>query len=131
MKAIRQFIADTELSLKVVISLGLIVFVMPFLFESCSPATIYVPVPGPSGAPGLNGSNGTDGTTVTPVQLCPGETVYPSTFVEYAFCIQGHLYAVYSANGGFETYLPPGTYSSDAIGSSCTFTVGDNCQITN
>lgn len=68
---------------------------------------------------------------LTPIQLCTGAVPsYPSTFPEYAFCINNNLYAVYSANDGFLTILPPGSYHSNAIGSSCTFTVLANCQVT-
>lgn len=75
--------------------------------------------------------NGVDGTQITVVQLCPGTPVYPSVFIEIALCIQDALYAVYSANGGFLTLLSPGGYGSNAIGSSCGFTVGPHCQVTN
>lgn len=75
------------------------------------------------------GPRGMDGTIITSVQLCPGTTTYPSTFVEVAFCINNSLYAVYSANNGFLTYLPPGTYSSNAIGSACSFTVLPGCTV--
>ena len=70
---------------------------------------------------------------ITMVELCPGLTpAYPSTFPEYAMCVHdsngGTLYAVYSANGGFETELPPGKYQSTGI-PGCVFIVGPNCQI--
>ena len=84
----------------------------------------------------LNGTNGTDGapgtpgTVVQPVQLCDGVQTYPSTFIESAFCLGGKLYGVYSVNGGFLAELPPGQYSSNGVGSSCTFTIGENCQVT-
>lgn len=81
------------------------------------------------GDPGIDGQNGTDGTQVTIVKLCPGETTYPSTFVEVALCIEGKLYAVYSTHGGFMTEVPPGSYSSNAVGSKCDFIVGPNCQV--
>lgn len=74
--------------------------------------------------------NGIDANSVSVVVLCPGTTLYPGTFVEVGFCIDGKLYATYSANGGFSTEIPPGTYSSNGIGSSCTFTVGENCNVT-
>lgn len=76
-----------------------------------------------------DGVNGSDATPVTTVKLCPGTTTYPSKFVEIAFCISGSLFGTYSANGGFSTELPPGAYSSNAINSSCNFTVGPNCTI--
>lgn len=78
----------------------------------------------------LNGVQGVPGTSVTPVQFCPNSTDYPNTFSEVGFCIGGTLYASYSANGGFLTEIVPGNYSSDGINSSCSFTVGVNCEIT-
>lgn len=71
------------------------------------------------------------GTVITTVQFCPGTTSYPGEFNEIGFCINNNLYAVYSANNGFLTYIPPGNYSSNAIGSSCSFTVATNCDIIN
>ncbi len=87
--------------------------------------------PGVQGVEGQQGIPGTPGQVVQPVQLCPGTPSYPSTFIEVAFCVDSQLWAVYSANGGFMTQLPPGNYSSNGIGSSCSFTVGANCQIGN
>lgn len=84
---------------------------------------------GPIGIPGLNGTNGTPGTVVTPVQFCPGTTVYPSVFLEYGLLIGGKVYGVYSSLGGFWAYLPPGNYLSNAIGSSCDFTINNNGSI--
>jgi hypothetical protein len=87
---------------------------------------------GATGNPGIDGQNGRDGSdahSVTAVKLCVGTTVYPSTFVEYAFCLEGQLYATYSANGGFTSVLPPGLYQSNAIGSSCQFEVQANCVV--
>lgn len=63
------------------------------------------------------------------VKFCAESTSYPSTFPEVGFCIEGQLYAVYSANDGFLTLIPPGQYRSNAIGSACNFTVSDNCVI--
>lgn len=81
------------------------------------------------GEKGNPGADGQDATPVTVVRLCPGVSVYPSTFVEVAFCLDNRLYAVYSANGGFQTEIPPGIYSSNAIGSACSFRVLPNCAI--
>lgn len=83
-----------------------------------------------NGTNGQNGSNGTPGSLITPIQFCSGTPSYPSTFPEVGFCINSQIYAVYSANGGFLTIVQPGVWSSNAIGSSCTFTVGSNCQVT-
>lgn len=77
----------------------------------------------------VDGLNGAPGTVITPVQLCPGTTSYPSVFLEYALCVSGQLYGVYSVNGGFLALLPPGNYNSNAVGSSCTFAIGANCQV--
>lgn len=92
---------------------------------------------GPSGAPGAVGATGNtgpagqNGSTITLVQLCPGTPTYPTTFIEFAFCVNNNLYAVYSANDGFETILPPGEYESNGIGSRCDFQVISGCQIIN
>jgi len=80
---------------------------------------------------GSNGTNGTNGTVITPVQLCKNPvTTYSNTFAEVAFCINGKLYGVYSANDGFLSPLPNGTYSSDGINASCTFTI-TGCTVSN
>lgn len=84
---------------------------------------------GAQGPAGADGKDGVDATPVTVVKLCNGTTTYPTTFVEVAFCVGGKLYGTYSSNGGFSTELPPGAYSSNAIGSSCNFTVGPNCTV--
>lgn len=89
---------------------------------------------GPTGVVGASGPQGPTGiaaTKVAVVQFCTACTpTYPSTFSEIGFCIDNVLYATYSANGGFSTELTPGTYSSDGENCSCTFTVGNNCQVT-
>lgn len=92
--------------------------------QGVSGASIVGPV-GPQGQAGVNG------TSVTVVKFCPGTTTYPSKFVEIGFCIGGKLYGTYSANDGFSTELPPGYYGSKGINSSCNFTVGANCTISN
>lgn len=81
---------------------------------------------GPKGDPGNDGSPGVDGQDSSPVsmvELCPGVTSYPSVFVEIGVCLNGKLYGVYSANGGFMTYFPDGNYSSNSIGSACNLTI--------
>jgi len=87
-------------------------------------------VNGVNGVNGTNGTNGSNGTVVTAIQFCSGVVgSYPSTFPEIGFCINDEIYAVYSANGGFLTKVLPGTWSSDGINASCTFTVGPHCQV--
>lgn len=80
---------------------------------------------GEQGETGAQGQSGTPGTVITPIQLCPPNFVptYPNVFPEIAFKIGNKLYGVYSANGGFMVELTPGTYSSNGINASCTFTV--------
>lgn len=85
---------------------------------------------GAQGIAGTNGTDGKDGTVVAPIQFCgKSHGSYPSTFPEVGFCIDDEIYAVYSANGGFLTEVLPGTWSSDGINSSCTFTVKPHCVV--
>jgi hypothetical protein len=86
---------------------------------------------GAAGPQGAQGSPGIDGTSVTVVKFCPGVTTYPSTFVEVGFCIGGKLYGTYSANDGFSSELPPGSYGSKGINASCNFVIAANCVINN
>lgn len=86
---------------------------------------------GKDGVDGAAGSNGADATFEL-VKLCPGTPSYPSRFIEYAIrASDGKLYGVYSANNGFLTYFPPGAYQSNAVGSSCNFTITVDNQIVN
>ncbi len=86
---------------------------------------------GAQGTPGSNGTNGTNGNdaTVQYIQLCHGTTHYPDTFCEVAECVDGNLYGVYSANGGFDSKLPAGSYFSNGINCNCTATIGSNCVV--
>ncbi len=84
---------------------------------------------GAAGPTGSQGPAGTDINNISMVQLCPNVTAYPNTFSEYAVCFNNSLYGVYSENGGFWAYLPPGAYSSDGINSSCNLTIGPNCAV--
>lgn len=84
---------------------------------------------GANGRDGTNGLDGSDGSSISVVKLCPGETVYPSVFVEVAFCISGKLYATYSTHGGFSTEIPPGAYRSNTVGSRCDFIVEPLCVV--
>jgi hypothetical protein len=87
---------------------------------------------GPQGNTGPQGPAGANGSTITVVQFCAGVTPsYPSTFPEIGFLINGSVYAVYSANDGFLTYLPPGVYTSNAVGSACNFTLNADGTVTN
>lgn len=80
-------------------------------------------VQGQPGTPGGLGPQLVPQPSLTAVQFCPGTPSYPSTFPEVGFVINGSIYAVYSANDGFLTLLLPGYYASNAIGSSCNFTI--------
>ena len=95
-----------------------------------SPGAPGLSIVGPSGPQGPAGQPGAPGTQISIVQFCSGTTTYPLTFAEVGFCIDGNLYATYSANDGFSSLIPPGQYSSNGINSSCTFTVGAQCRIT-
>jgi hypothetical protein len=86
---------------------------------------------GPQGPVGAPGSPGLNAQPVTLIQLCPGIPTYPSTFIEFGICLQGELYGVYSQNDGFLALLPPGSYTSDGINSTCNLTVLPNCEVTN
>lgn len=85
---------------------------------------------GDTGPKGDTGIAGSPGTVITPVQFCSGITpTYPSYFPESGLCINHQMYGVYSANGGFLALLTPGSYSSDGINASCTFTIGADCAV--
>jgi hypothetical protein len=106
----------------------------PFLTCTTSDTAQGALIQCPDGSSSLvtSGANGTPGTVITAVQFCPNVTpVYPSTFPESGICLDGTMYGVYSANGGFLAALPPGQYSSDGINASCTFTIQPNCVIVN
>lgn len=103
---------------------------------SCTTSTIAPGTPLPLGGAMISCPDGTtslisNGTIITPIQFCPGTPSYPSTFVEYGFCINSQLWAVYSLNNGFMTLIPPGEYYSNAVGSNCNFQVVMNCGIIN
>ena len=86
---------------------------------------------GQPGATGPQGPAGSNGTVISVVQFCPASFVptYPSTFPEVGFCINGNIYAVYSANDGFLTMITNGSYSSDGINASCNFAIS-GCTVT-
>jgi hypothetical protein len=118
------------------------------LLTGCGDGTVHIPqrgMPGPQGPAGptgdrgpsgtqgpigLTGPAGQDSTPISFVQLC-GSCVgsYPSVFPEIGLCINDELYGVYSANNGFLVKLPPGSYSSNGIGCTCTLTIQPHCQV--
>lgn len=86
---------------------------------------------GPQGNAGPQGETGDPGFSPVPIQLCAACTThYPDTYAEVVFCYNGNLYGTYSANGGFSTELPQGSYSSSGINCSCTVAIGPDCQVT-
>src|ERR1700677_3947355 len=97
--------------------------------SSCSVSSITPSSVVPTGGALLQCTDGTqaliiNGTVIQPVQFCLHPvTTYPSTFAEVGFCINGEIYAVYSANDGFLSPIPSGNYTSDGINASCNFTV--------
>lgn len=89
-----------------------------------------VGAPGNDGATGPQGDQGPaglDSNPITVVKLCT-ETPSYGVFVEFAMCINGSLYGVYSANGGFLALLANGAYTSNGIGSACNFSV-NGCSV--
>lgn len=84
---------------------------------------------GPQGPQGVAGPTGPASGFTGTVQLCPGEPTYPSVFPEQALCINNELYGVYSINDGVLVKLPPGRYSSNSVGSRCSFTILGNCVV--
>jgi hypothetical protein len=87
---------------------------------------------GLTGSVGPQGPVGSPGSSVTVVKFCPNsQPLYPSVFPEIGICIANKLYAVYSLNNGFLVEVIPGSYSSNALGSSCNFKVLSNCVIQN
>lgn len=121
----------------------LLIVALSLILVGCGKDVEYVTVTGPAGPTGAigpqgpmgltgpQGPAGQDANSVVVVKLCPGVTTYPSKFVEVAFKIAGKLYVVYSVNNGFLTEMPPGNYSSNAVNSSCNFTVNADLSITN
>jgi hypothetical protein len=102
------------------------------IFSGCGRGPVGAAGPkGDAGVQGQQGEQGVDASPVTTVQFCPGTTTYPSAFLEIGLRIGNKLIAVYSANNGFLVELPPGRYSSNAIGSRCNFTVNADLSITN
>lgn len=66
---------------------------------------------------------------ITVVRLCrnaSGRLAFPSTGI----CLRGRtLYAEIGNTEGRYTLLKPGRYSANAVGSPCSFTVGENCEV--
>ncbi len=106
--------------------------------KPCTVTTVNSPVSGsliscPDGTSSFvsNGLNGTNGSLISFVKFCPGTTTYPSEFNEVGLLFNGSIYAVYSINNGFLSLIPPGYYTSNAMNSTCNFTVNANGTITN
>ena len=73
-----------------------------------------------------------NGSSVAPVQFCQGiQTVYPNSFPEFGLCVSGTLYGVYyDGTNAWMAQIVPGVYKSTATGLQCTFSVGNNCEVT-
>ena len=122
-------------------SLFLLVAIFVVLTASCAkPQNGSNGAAGASGAPGQSivgpagptGASGSPGTQVIMVQFCSnaGPTAYPSTFPEYAECINGNLYAVYwDGRNAWLAEVVPGYYASTSTSAPCNFTVYANCQV--
>lgn len=103
--------------------------------SSCSVSQLTPSTAAPEGGALISCTDGTSslvlsGTVIKSVQFCPGTPSYPAVFPEVGFMIGGKLYAVYSQNGGFLALITPGTYYSNGINNSCTFTVNADYSIT-
>lgn len=127
---------DVGMSYKDAIVFFVLLLMLMYVLTGCAPVqgprgeTGLPGATGPQGSPGIPGLPGLDATPITTVSFCGGPSVYPSNFPEYGIVIGGNIYGVYSANGGFLALLPPGLYLSNAIGSTCTFTINVNGTIT-
>jgi hypothetical protein len=106
--------------------------------SNCTVSSVATSLATPTGGALVSCTDGTssliiNGTVITLIQFCHNNAPqsYPNVFNESGFCIAGSIYAVYSANGGFLSQILPGTYSSNGINSSCNFTVGSNCSVSN
>jgi hypothetical protein len=123
--------------------------ILTFVLTACGPI-------GPAGQNGTNGSSCTvtsitspqagslitctdgtsslvlNGTVVTPVQFCSGyTTIYPSSFPEFGFLINGSIYAVYwDGKNAWLAQVVPGYYASTSTSAPCNFTVNSNGTIT-
>lgn len=131
--------------LKMLFLIALLGSLLPLLFCGCAGKDGQQGIQGETGNPGAtgpvgpkgdqgdtgpDGRPGADGTLVTLIKFCPNAVAsYPLVFPEYGICVNNQIYAVYSGNDGFLTIIPPGRYSSNAIGSACNFTVASNCVI--
>lgn len=91
--------------------------------SQCPTGGVIITV-GPTDNVICNGLPGGNASSIQIVQFCPGVTPnYPTSFPEIGLVIAGDLYAVYSDLGGYLFKVVPGVYHSNAIGSSCDFTV--------
>jgi hypothetical protein len=85
---------------------------------------------GKTGDRGADGKDAPVSSMVSAIPFCKRfSQSYPSVFAESGICVNGVLYGVYSANGGFLAMIPEGTYSSQGINATCTFTVKAGCEV--
>lgn len=94
------------------------------------PGVSIVGPQGPVGPSGPTGLPGLDTTPVTMIKLCLGNTIYPSSFPEYAICISSKLYAVYwDGRNSWLAEIPSGSYRSTSTSVPCNFNVLPNCVV--
>lgn len=88
---------------------------------------------GPVGPIGLTGATGPAGNAaIAAVQFCPSQgSTTAGHFPEYGLCIAGTLYGVFwDGTNAFMAKVIPGQYQSTSTGLACTFTVSNNCVVT-
>lgn len=75
-------------------------------------------------------TDGSDPSATRTIELCHAS--HPGTYPEYGLCIDNQLYAVYwDGHNAWMALIVPGTYHSTSSTDSCSFIVGNNCQVTN
>lgn len=86
---------------------------------------------GVQGVAGPQGAAGKDGTQVMMVQFCPAVVGHYGIFPEYGTCVNGIMYGVYwDGKNAWQAEIYPGNYQSTATGLQCTFTLTNNCVVT-
>lgn len=139
MSNLKQDIKDTALDFVILALIVVFMTIIGLMFSGCRGPRGYDGQSiqgakgdqgnvGATGPHGNSGPAGLDGTQIVPVKFCAETPHYPTVFPEYGLCLNGQLWAVYSANDGFLALIPDGAYYSDGIGSTCNFTV-TGCSI--
>lgn len=79
---------------------------------------------------GEDGTNGTNATSLSVVNFCGTQTVYPSAFSEVGLCVDNKIFAVYwDSHNAWLTEISPGNYRTTSSSVPCNFTVTANCGV--